>query len=571
MWIQPDESLKRKVLNSNDVDTLYLNAKILYNGNGEAARNLDLAVEGFIRAAEKGSRKALHFLHLINRNNEAAGDAKERIKEILRKTDPYHNTVGMLGGQARLDLQELFLYNEAGSPAWQKALERLRLAAEKKDPRSQWELALHYMVGRGCRKDFTLAGKYSKEAIKEYPLLGYFIGYHQWGYELPSLEEVLNDPQLILAPPNKLNSPDKKYYMCNGFSAIFYPELFLRRIYKVSYSARERFLAIWPCLYPFFEFSPFKKIPYDLLWHQPQFAELLPIIWSHARKNDIYLVNRHQKLERYIKAEQFDNQDFAKVLSSRPEYIKLMNIEELTRDDVCKILNSKIKQHRPRVLSPEERILTAIADDGKRMHDSVIPVVRWMEGVIHFSGDPRFFQDRIGYEEAAILQQNEYAYEICLAQNIPCALEIRDLNKGRIVPPYSPRFLENPFSIDNLRSEVRQKFNSPESVTLEPSLFSPVYAFHILENKVEEFRNYRWKIPGEVFFEKVINMGIPQIQAVDESFAGFADFLINHSSLLTVELGEKLYAAGIGKGRLLKIYRQNKEKFKLCGKKRCKK
>ena len=524
-------------------------------------RDLDMAVSCFIRSFELRNPKAIHYLHRINRNNEAVGNDREKIKEILRKNNPYNKTVEMLGAQARMDLQEFFLQDKVGSSFWQQTLDRLQLAAEKKDVRSQWELALQYMVGRGCEQNCDLAKKYAEEAIKQYPLLRCFISENLWQYSIPSLHEVLDDPDLILAHPTAqdFKRVPLDYRKIGSRLMIFYPELVLKRLCKVRYCEKEEFLAIWPVLYPFLEWKQIKNIPDRLLSHQPQLAEVLPVIWSATTKRNIFLIHKHQKFERYIKAEQFDKNAFAEILPYRPEYIRLMDVQNFTGAEAVEILNKKIELHKPPVLSPEERLLESIfGEDQGRKKKYIVPVTDWMESISHFSGDPRFFQDRIGYREANILH-SVYAYNICLDQNIPCALEIRDLNEGRVSPPYSSHLLANPFAKSELLPEIREKLFSLDGVTPDPSPISPVFALYILENKVEEFQNYQWKIPQEKFFEKVINMGVPQIRAVNEYFGSFVKFLCDNRSILTEELGKKLYAAGMKKTALQRIYCKQKE------------
>ena len=563
MWINTDEKLKRQILSSSDAHILFDYGQKFYHGGKMIPRDLDMAVLCFIRSFEQRNQKAIHYLHRIDRNNEAVGNDREKIKEILGKINPYNKTVGMLGAQARMDLQELFLQSKVGSSFWQHTLDRLQLAAEKKDVRSQWELALHYMVGRGCRQDCTLAQKYAKEAIKQYPLLRCFISEYLWQYPIPSLQEVLDDPNLILAHPTvqDLRRTPSDYRKLGSRLIIFYPELVLKKLCKIRYCDKDEFLVIWPVLYPFLEWKQIKNIPDRLLSHQPQLAEVLPVIWSATTKRNIFLIHKYQKFERYIKAEQFDKNAFAEILPYRPEYIRLMDVQNFTGTEAVEILNKKIELHKPPVLLPEERILYAIfGKEKERKKKYIVPVTDWMESIIHFSGDSRFFQARIGYKEANILKKfTEYAYDICLDQNIPCALEIRDLNEGRVSPPYSSHLLANPFAKSELLPEIREKLFSLDGVTPDPSPISPVFALYILENNVEEFQNYQWKIPHEKFFEKVINLGVPQIRAVNEYFGSFAKFLCDNRSLLTEELGKKLYAAGIKKTVLQRIYCKQKE------------
>ena len=172
------------------------------------------------------------------------------------------------------------------------------------------------------------------------------------------MEEVLDKPELLSVPTiEELRDYSTPYYRRIPWSfMVLYPELVIKKVVSSTMvHSQEDFTAIWPEFYQLFNWETYnrypwwrRKIPYWLLIHQPQFAELIPINWKKAKQNDIFLINQHQKFERYIKPELFSQDDFRKILHLRPEYAKFADMQNITGrklvDDICKKENIKRKK-----------------------------------------------------------------------------------------------------------------------------------------------------------------------------------------------------------------------------------
>ena len=397
------EDFKKKVLALRDADKLLAYGNLLYRGNESTARDLDLSIECFIRAAEYKKTEAIHRLYFINEANAAIAEDKQRIEQILAKTNLYKCTVRMLAVQTGKDLHNLMLNDSVNSRDWQQGFERLQFAAGRKDTFAKWELALHYMVGRGCKQDCELAKKYANEAYKAYPLFRFFIQEYCFSQKIPSLSEVLYNPGLLSVPTFeetlKYSTPFYRplpiYRRTPSSFMVFYPELIIKGLRSPSaVQSQQYFTAVWPEFYQLFNWEKYnrypwhlRRIPYLLLMHQPQFAELIPINWAKAKKDDIFLVNEHQKFERYIKPEQFSQDDFRKILRYRPEYAVFANIHELSSHDLLKIAP----------LQDEERNMLNML--GYLPYNTERKIRRWIKFVEKSCGIQNQFQNDDLHEE----------------------------------------------------------------------------------------------------------------------------------------------------------------------------
>lgn len=406
MWIERNEDFKKKVLALRDADKLLAYGNLLYRGDESTARDLDLAIECFIRAAEYKKTEAIHRLYFINEANAAIAEDKQRIEQILAKNNLYKCTARMLAVQTGKDLHNLMLNDFVNSRDWQQGFERLQFAAGRKDTFAKWELSLHYMVGRGCKQDCELAKKYAIEACKEYSPFKVFISEFCFSQNIPSWEEVLDKPELLsVSTIEELRDYSTPYYRRIPWSfMVLYPELVIKKIVSSTMvHSQEDFTAIWPEFYQLFDWETYnrypwwrRKIPYWLLTHQPQFAELIPINWEKAKQNDIFLINQHQKFERYIKPELFSQDDFRKILHLRPEYAKFADMQNITGrklvDDICK----KASLHP---LTTEERLLASIFNEAP--HDKI---VRWMESVEKHCSIYQLFNKKLDIENIKYLK-----------------------------------------------------------------------------------------------------------------------------------------------------------------------
>ena len=392
MWIELDKELKNKVLALRDADKLLAYGKLLYHGDESTPRDLDLAVECFIRAAECGKKEAIHYLYFINDANAANEVDRGRVNAILAKCNLYNCTLRMLAVQTEKDLHQLMLNDSINSQYWQQGLEHLIFAAKRNDAFAKWELALHYMVGRGCEQDCELAKKYANSAYKASPFLRGFIPEYVFMEKIPSLEEVASTPKKFC---NDIDT-------CRQSFAILYPEIIktgslLPLIVDSWADFREIALnmsAVWPEFYQIFNWNeghPLydRRLPSYLLKQRPQFAELIPINWSNAKQNDIYLVVKYQKFERYIKPEQFTVADFRKVLHHRPEYARFADMQNITERQLFNCISRKAELHE---LPPEERLLQLIFEGKDYPKDKI---VKWMGSIEKYSNIPNLFKNKM--------------------------------------------------------------------------------------------------------------------------------------------------------------------------------
>ncbi len=406
MWIETDKGLQDKIFTLRDADKLLSWGKLLFYGGEYTVRDLDLSIECFIRAAEYKEILAIHFLYFINDANAALPADALRIKQLLSKIDPYEYTVRMQVVQAGKDLHQLISNDAVNSQYWQRCLDRLRSAAEKKDSFAMWELALHYMVGRGCRQNCELAKQYATEACKAYPVFKAFISEFCFSAKVPSLQEVLDNPKLLSCPTVEEMQDQSKpsWRRAPASFRILYPELFIKGIFAPSaVFSQVKFAAVWPEFYHLFDWETFhtnyhwwrRSIPYWLLMHQPKFAELIPINWAMAKQDDIYLVFKHQKFERYIRPEQFSQDAFRKVLHRRPEYARFADMQNITGHKLANDIQRKVDLHP---LQPEDRILARIFESPP--HEKI---PRWMRSIERHCGIPDLFKQKLDEENLSYL------------------------------------------------------------------------------------------------------------------------------------------------------------------------
>ena len=403
MWIEKDRKLKETILLTlSDADKLLAHGNLFYRGDEDTARDLDLAIECFIRAAEYKKTEAIHRLYFINETNSAIAADKQRIEQILAKTNLYKCTVRMLAVQTGKDLHNLMLNDSVNSRDWQQGFERLQFAAGRKDTFAKWELALHYMVGRGCKQDCKLAKKYATEACKEYSPFKVFIPEFYFSQNIPSLDMVLDNPKLLSAPTIE---EIRNYPILSKRLMVLYPELVIKGLLSSTMvDSQQYFTAVWPEFYQLFNWETYnrypwkqRKIPLWLLLYQPQFAEFIPINWTKAKQNDIFLVNQYQKFERYIKPEQFSPDDFRKILHHRPEYAKFADMQNITGLQLFNCISAKLNLHKlPHEslleLPPEERLLKLIfAEEEYYPMDKII---KWMVSIEQYSNMTNLFEEK---------------------------------------------------------------------------------------------------------------------------------------------------------------------------------
>jgi hypothetical protein len=618
MWFATDEKLRENISKLRDADKLLAHGRQLLYGYDNVARDLDLAVECLIRAAEYGNRTAADILYFINENNAAEESCRPRINAILARHNPYRGSVRMLVVHTAKYMHDLLLKGGGDTEYWQYGLSRLKFAAGEDDgffeldeagePRrftcnikrddvfAKWELALHYMVGRGCVQNRELARKYAEEAYKRCPRFKCFIPEYLFSAELPSLDEVREDPNML---NRSLNLRHCAYTFLSKRDIFFYPELLLNGCIREAQRWRERddFLAIWPEFHHLFKPRKSLRFPFWLLKHRPQFAELLPVDWSAAKGDHVFLLRDHQKFERYLKPEQFDSASYKKIIISRPEYARFAGLRTLTGQQIADIIIKKSDSEIPPPKTPEERLLAMIF--GKTDSHYTREMASWVRAVSKYCGDPDLLRKKIGPGEIVQLNRNLYcAYDVCLAVAIPDALEIKRINDcdGKI--DSSSELMKNPF-VGELTPEARLNLFLNPNVELGPSLLTVWIALELLKLAPDRFRRLDWESgvrfsegEFETFFEQVITMDVRRMNAVVNALGKrFVDWLGDvhvappkHEPLqppfktmgmsigdpppprptrpkpssrtfLTAELGKKLYAAGVDAQSLLFIYR----------------